>query len=127
MTSSEMEAPQVKADKNTIGLSVAGSEVLSKLVTDRNDLFESEAAAFKAVTALAIRLGLAPSPATGGYSTKWALSGTMKELTDFLAWYLETDAPARLAERMADAGFMHIAQKVDLNASLAEIFELSEE
>lgn len=105
-------------DKNQIGVTPAGREILEKL---KDDYFASEKAAFQAAIALALELGLEPSN-EAGYETKWGL-GTMSEVLDFLQWYVPTDTPARFAERLGEAGLAHISTKLDIGRTISEIFE----
>jgi hypothetical protein len=113
----EVAGPQ---DKNQIGVTPLGREVLEKL---KGTHFASEKAAFQAAVSLALELGLEPSNESR-YDTKWGL-GTMSEVLDFLQWYVGTDTPARYAEKLGEAGLSYISSRIELGRSVSEIFDSS--
>ena len=79
-------------------------------------------AAFKTLVALAIQLELEPST-TQTFPTKWN-AGSLQDLLTFVQWYKIAERPAWLAERLADAALDHVRDKVELQMSVSEIFEL---
>lgn len=109
------------ADKTTLGVTDAGRVILEH-VMERDDLFNTEAAAFKAVIALALSLELQVSEVPLTIRTKWALGGTMSDLIELVGWYCETDRPVELANRLADAGLAHVADAIGVGASIDRIF-----
>lgn len=125
MTQSETGAAQPRGDKVTIGLSDAGQQIMLKIVGDRKDLFSTEASAFKSVVSLAIRLGLAPSDSQPN-TTKWN-AGSLADLIEFVGWYMNTERPVRLVERLGEAGLQHVARSVDRGDNVLDIFEIKED
>ena len=124
MAQFDAESSPSRNDKVTIGLSDAGQQIMTKIVGDRQDLFSTEAAAFKSLVSLAIRLGLQPSDVQT--TTKWN-AGSLADLVEFVGWYLKTETPVRLAERLGEAGLQHVARSVDRGDNVMDIFEIKED
>lgn len=119
------DAVTSRTDKVTIGLSDAGQQIMTKMVGGRKDLFATEASAFKSVVSMAIRLGLEPSdPQTS--TTKWN-AGSLADLVEFVGWYMNTETPVRLVERLGEAGLQHVARSVDRGDDVVDIFEIKED
>ncbi|CAH0305504.1 hypothetical protein SRABI128_04320 [Microbacterium sp. Bi128] len=117
-----MEQPALEgADKTTLGVTEAGRIILEQIM-ERDDLFNTEAAAFKAVIALAWSLELQVSEVPLPIRTKWAVGGTMSDLVDLVGWYCQSDRPVELANRLADAGLAQVADAIAVGASIDRIF-----
>ena len=117
-----MEQPASEgADKTTLGVTEAGRIILEQIM-ERDDLFNTEAAAFKAVIALALSLELQVSEVPLTIRTKWAVGGTMSDLVDLVGWYCQSDRPVELANRLADAGLAQVADAIAVGASIDRIF-----
>lgn len=110
-------------DKATLGVTDFGGEILTGLMK-RDDLFSSEAAAFKSAVALALSLGLEPTQDPFRIKTKWGSGGTMSDLMELVGWYGETDRPVDLANRLADAGLRQLAEQVKIGAPVAALYSL---
>lgn len=109
------------ADKTTLGVTEAGRVILEQVMM-RDDLFNTEAAAFKAAIALALSLELQVSEVPLPIRTKWAVGGTMSDLIDLVGWFCDTDRPVELANRLADAGLAHVAEAIEVGASIDRVF-----
>lgn len=72
------------------------------------ELFETEAGAFKACVTLAIEKGLLPEPFPKGKTT-WNAT-TMSDLVDFLSWHQQTKTPIRLANELGYAGLNYLSE-----------------
>lgn len=111
------------ADKATLGVTAAGADVLAKIM-DRDDLFNTEAAAFKAAIALALSLELEISEVPLPIRTKWALGGIMSDVIELIGWYRESDRPVELANKLAEAGLLHIAAEIEVGTSIDRLFSV---
>lgn len=115
--------PGADNDKVTIGPSAANRDVLDLLVTQGH--FNSSLAAFQAAAMLAIRKDLEAGSAPTSAGTMWNRGSVNRQILDFLTWYVPTTAPARVLERLGNAGTAYIAEKVRTGGyRLTEIFDL---
>jgi hypothetical protein len=116
---------QLREDKKQIGLTKAGQEGLSILMSDER--FASESDAYKFGIAYALATGLTPEDAPeGGYGTKFNAAGGIdidRVIADLLRvlGVGDPDRPYTTAERLAEAGITALARRLENHESLAEI------
>lgn len=93
-----------------------------KLILKRleEQLFETEAGAFKACVALALSKGFAPADFSKGKTT-WNAT-TMSDLVEFLTWYCKTNTPIRMANGLGYAGIQFVEAEMANDKSAREIF-----
>ncbi len=84
------------------------------------ELFQTEAGAFKACVALALSKGFAPADFSKGKTT-WNAT-TMSDLVEFLSWYCETNTPIRVANGLGFAGIQFVASEMENGKTPREIF-----
>jgi hypothetical protein len=85
-------------------------------------LFETEAGAFKACVALALSKGFAPADFSKGKTT-WNAT-TMSDLVEFLTWYCKTNTPIRVANGLGFAGIQFVESEMANGRTPREIFNL---
>ena len=83
-------------------------------------LFETEAGAFKACVALALSKGFAPADFSKGKTT-WNAT-TMSDLVEFLTWYCKTHTPIRVANGLGFAGIQFVESEMANGKTPREIF-----
>jgi hypothetical protein len=112
-------------DKKQIGLAANGGRALDRLLAE--GLFATEGDAYKFGIAYAIAVGLGPEDAPDrGYGTKFNATGGLDRdglIRDVLTVLQIGDVsrPYATAERLAEAGLVAVAKRVDAHESLAEI------
>lgn len=112
-------------DKVTVGPSQANREVLERLVEQK--IFKTSLGAFQAAAMLALRNGLDTSTAPVSGGTMWNRGSVDPQVLEFLEWYIPTETPVRVLERLGNAGADYIAAKVKVGGyTLTEIFGLSQ-
>ena len=85
-----------------------------------DQLFETEAGAFKACVALALSKGFAPADFSKGKTT-WNAT-TMSDLVEFLTWYCKTNTPIRVANGLGYAGIQFVEAEIANGKTPREIF-----
>jgi hypothetical protein len=84
------------------------------------ELFQTEAGAFKACVALALEKQLTPTPFTKGLTT-WNPT-TMSDLVDFVQWYTGTNTPVRMANELGFAGLEYFRVQIESGKDPKDIF-----
>jgi hypothetical protein len=114
-------------DKRQIGLTLAGSEALGKLMEE--GLFDSESDAYKLAIAYALAKGVHPDAApSGGYQTKFNAAGGIDidgQVRDLISVLLPdcSERPYAAAERLAEVGLCSLAARISAKESLADLLE----
>lgn len=112
-----MSAKDDKKDLVFFSVTEKHKELLRNL---EEELFETEAGAFKACVALALQKELAPVPFSKGLTT-WNPT-TMSDLVDFVQWYTGSNTPVRTANELGHAGLEYFRAQLDLGKDPKDIF-----
>jgi hypothetical protein len=88
----------------------------------QEQLFETEAGAFKACVSLALSKGSEPADFSKGKTT-WNAT-TMNDLVEFLTWYCKTNTPIRVANGLGYAGIQFVESEMANGKTPREIFNL---
>jgi hypothetical protein len=122
-----MATPSTSDDKKQIGLTLAGSKALARLMA--TGLFAIEGDAYKFGIAYAVAMGIDPDDAPdSGYGTKFNATGGLDReglVRDLLSVLNIGDAtrPYATAERLAEVGLIALVKRIEAHESLAEILE----
>lgn len=122
-----MGQPSPADDKKQIGLALAGSRALARLMAE--DLFAIEGDAYKFGIAYAIATDLSADDAPdSGYATKFNATGGLDRdglVRDMLMVLNVGDIsrPYATAERLAEVGLTALVKRIEAHESLAEILE----
>lgn len=126
-----MTVPSVADDKKQIGLTLAGSKALARLMAE--GLFTIEGDAYKFGIAYAVATGIDPDDAPdSGYATKFNATGGLDReglVRDLLSVLNVGDAtrPYATAERLAEVGLTALVKRIEAHESLAEILQALEQ
>ena len=122
-----MTTPTAADDKKQIGLTLAGSKALARLMSE--GLFTIEGDAYKFGIAYAVARGIDPNDAPdSGYGTKFNATGGLDReglVRDLLRVLNIGDAarPYATAERLAEVGLTALVRRIEAHESLAEILQ----
>jgi hypothetical protein len=122
-----MAIPSPADDKKQIGLTLAGSKALARLMAE--GLFAIEGDAYKFGIAYAVAMGIDPGDAPdSGYATKFNATGGLDReglVRDLLSVLNIGDAtrPYATAERLAEVGLAALVKRIEAHESLAEILQ----
>lgn len=122
-----MATPSAPGDKKQIGLTLAGSKALARLMAE--GLFAIEGDAYKFGIAYAVAMGIDPEDAPdSGYGTKFNATGGLDRegLVRDLLSVLNVGDPTRpyaTAERLAEVGLTALVRRIEAHESLAEILQ----
>ena len=122
-----MATPSAAADKKQIGLTLAGSKALARLMAE--GLFAIEGDAYKFGIAYAVAMGIDPNDAPdSGYGTKFNATGGLDReglVRDLLSVLNigDTTRPYATAERLAEVGLSALVKRIEAHESLAEILQ----
>lgn len=126
-----MATPSTAGDKKQIGLTLAGSRALARLMGE--ELFAIEGDAYKFSIAYAVAMGVDPDEAPdSGYGTKFNATGGLDRegLVRDLLSVLNIGDPTRpyaTAERLAEVGVTALVKRIEAHESLAEILQEMEQ